>query len=71
MIHIPVLRHGVPYTSLDRVIVPHHRTREPFVEISQANPGLIRRDLRGEVQADADPRLLLAEARAALAAAQK
>ena len=53
MIHIPVLRHGVPYTSLDRVIVPHHRTREPFVEISQANPGLIRRDLRGEVQADA------------------
>jgi acyl-CoA reductase-like NAD-dependent aldehyde dehydrogenase len=23
----------------------HHRTREPFVEISQANPGLIRRDL--------------------------
>jgi hypothetical protein len=25
--------------------VPHHRTREPFVEISQANAGLIRRDL--------------------------
>ena len=53
MIHIPVLRHGVPYTSLDRVVVPHHRTREPFVEISQANAGLVRRDLRSEVQADA------------------
>ena len=24
---------------------PHHQTREPFVEISQANAGLIRRDL--------------------------
>lgn len=53
MLHIPILRHGRPYTSLDVVRVPHHRTREPFVEISQANPGLIRRDLRAEVQAGA------------------
>jgi acyl-CoA reductase-like NAD-dependent aldehyde dehydrogenase len=30
---------------MDVVRVPHHRTREPFVEISQANVGLIRRDL--------------------------
>src|SRR6185295_1058025 len=30
---------------LDVVRLPHHRTREPFVEISQANSGLIRRDL--------------------------
>jgi acyl-CoA reductase-like NAD-dependent aldehyde dehydrogenase len=45
MLHLPILRHGVPYRSLDVVRVPHHRTREPFVEISQANPGLIRRDL--------------------------
>jgi acyl-CoA reductase-like NAD-dependent aldehyde dehydrogenase len=50
MIHLPILRHGVPYKSLDVIRVPHHRTREPFVEISQANPGLIRRDLRPEVQ---------------------
>jgi acyl-CoA reductase-like NAD-dependent aldehyde dehydrogenase len=48
MIHLPILRQGVPYKSLDVVRVPHHRTREPFVEISQANPGLIRRDLRPE-----------------------
>ena len=46
MIQLPLLRHGVPYHSLDVVRVPHHRTREPFVEISQANAGLIRRDLR-------------------------
>jgi acyl-CoA reductase-like NAD-dependent aldehyde dehydrogenase len=53
MIHLPILRHGVPYKSLDVVRVLHHRTREPFVEISQANAGLIRRDLREDVQADA------------------
>src|SRR5215204_6568593 len=50
MLHLPVLRHGVPYRSLDVVRVPHHRTREPFVEISQANAGLIRRDLLPETQ---------------------
>jgi hypothetical protein len=53
MIHLPILRHGVPYKSLDVVRLPHYRTREPFVEISQANAGLIRRDLRPERQADA------------------
>ncbi len=50
MLHIPLLRHGVPYTSLDVVRIPHYRTGAPFVEISQANAGLIRRDLRREVQ---------------------
>ena len=45
MLHIPLLRQGRPYRSLDTVTVPHHRTGEPFVEVSQANPGLIRRDL--------------------------
>ncbi len=45
MLHIPLLRKGRPYKSLDVVRLPHHRTREPFVEISQANAGLIRRDL--------------------------
>src|SRR4051812_9350878 len=49
MIHLPILRHGVPYKSLDVVRVPQHRTRDPFVEISQANAGLIRRDLRPEI----------------------
>jgi acyl-CoA reductase-like NAD-dependent aldehyde dehydrogenase len=45
MLHIPILRKGVPYRSLDIIRTPHYRTREPFVEISQANVGLIRRDL--------------------------
>lgn len=45
MIHIPILRKGVPYRSLDVAVSPHHRTREGFVELSQANIGLIRRDL--------------------------
>ena len=53
MLHIPILRHGVPYKSLDVSQVPHHRTREPFVEVSLANGGLIRRDLREEAQAEA------------------
>jgi acyl-CoA reductase-like NAD-dependent aldehyde dehydrogenase len=45
MLHIPILRQGSPYKSLDVTRVPHHRTRETFVEVSQANAGLIRRDL--------------------------
>jgi hypothetical protein len=45
MLHIPLLRQGNPYKSLDVARVPHHRTREIFVEVSQANAGLIRRDL--------------------------
>src|SRR5690349_16715741 len=45
MLSLPILRQGEPYYSLDVVRVAHHRTREPFVEVSQANPGLIRRDL--------------------------
>jgi hypothetical protein len=44
-IHVPLLRRGRPYRSLDTVRTPHYRTGEPFVEISQANVGLIRRDL--------------------------
>jgi hypothetical protein len=45
MLHFPILRKGEPYQSIDVIRTPHHRTRDLFVEISQANPGLIRRDL--------------------------
>ena len=45
MLNIPILRQGKIYESLDLVRVPHHRTRETFVEVSQANAGLIRKDL--------------------------
>ena len=53
MLHIPIIRKGESYKSLDVTTVPHHRTREPFVEISQANSGLIRRDLRDQQTARA------------------
>jgi acyl-CoA reductase-like NAD-dependent aldehyde dehydrogenase len=46
MLHVPLLRRGRPYRSLDVVHAPHHATGRPFAEISQANVGLIRRDLR-------------------------
>ena len=45
MLHIPILRHGNQYKSLDVARVAHHQTRDLFVEVSQANAGLIRRDL--------------------------
>ncbi len=54
MINIPLLRHGTPYTSLDVARIPHHQTREPFVEVSQANAGLIRRDLRDQATSRAE-----------------
>src|SRR5687767_6314493 len=51
MLHIPILRKGEPYKSLDVARVSHHQTGGPFVEISQANVGLIRRDLRDQQSA--------------------
>ena len=39
-----------PIAASTSARVPHYRTREPFVEISQANAGLIRRDLLPERQ---------------------
>src|SRR5215471_1339345 len=53
MFQVPILRQGEPYTSLDVAVVPHYRTREPFVSVSQANAGLIRRDLRDQGSARA------------------
>ena len=53
MLHIPILRRGEPYRSLEAARAVHYRTREPFVEVSQANVGLIRRDLRGQGEARA------------------
>ena len=48
MFSIPILRRGQPYYSIDVALVSHLQSREPFVEISQANAGLIRRDLRNQ-----------------------
>ena len=46
MIHIPVLRWGEPYKSLDVDKVAHFATGEPLAEVSRANGGLIERDMR-------------------------
>lgn len=45
MIHIPILRAGRPYISLDAVRISHVETGKPFADVSQANRGLIAKDL--------------------------
>ena len=51
MLHLPILRRGRPYRSVEVTPVPHFRTKQPVVGLSQANAGLVRRDLREEEQA--------------------
>ncbi len=46
MIHIPVLRWGEPYKSLDIDKGVHFATGEALAEVSRANGGLIERDMR-------------------------
>ena len=46
MLHLPVLRWGQPYTSLDIDKVVHFATGEPIAKVSRANGGLIQRDMR-------------------------
>jgi len=43
--HIPVLRRGRPYESLDKTEVVDHRNGTVFTTISQVNAGIIRKDL--------------------------
>jgi acyl-CoA reductase-like NAD-dependent aldehyde dehydrogenase len=50
VLHVPILRRGRPYRSVDVATVPHYRTREAVAEVSQANAGLIARDLRPHEQ---------------------
>ncbi len=46
MIHIPILRAGKPYYSLNKTTVNHFQTGEPVAEMSMANSGLIARDMQ-------------------------
>ena len=46
MIHLPVLRWGKPYESLEVDEVVHFETGEPIAKVSQANAGLLARDMR-------------------------
>jgi len=46
VLHIPVLRWGEPYKSLDIDKVVHFATGEALAEVSRANGGLVERDMR-------------------------
>jgi hypothetical protein len=43
--HIPAIRRGRNYESLDKVQVLNHRTGEALCTISQVNAGIVRKDL--------------------------
>jgi acyl-CoA reductase-like NAD-dependent aldehyde dehydrogenase len=46
MLHLPILRWGAPYDSLEKDEVVHFSTGEPIATVSRANGGLIQRDAR-------------------------
>jgi len=46
MVNIPVLRWGQPYTSMESDSVVHFITGETLAKVSQANPGLLAKDIR-------------------------
>jgi acyl-CoA reductase-like NAD-dependent aldehyde dehydrogenase len=46
VINLPVLRWGKPYESLETDDVIHFRSGEPIAKVSQANGGIIQRDMR-------------------------
>jgi acyl-CoA reductase-like NAD-dependent aldehyde dehydrogenase len=45
-VHLPVLRWGAPYDSLEKDEVVHFSTGEPIASVSRANGGMIQRDMR-------------------------
>lgn len=51
MVNIPVLRWGQPYTSLELDSVIHFVTGETLAKVSQANPGLLAKDMRNAQRA--------------------
>jgi acyl-CoA reductase-like NAD-dependent aldehyde dehydrogenase len=46
MLNLPILRWGRPYTSLEQDSVVHFNTGETLAKVSQANAGLLGRDMR-------------------------
>lgn len=44
--HLPALRRGRPYESLDKVHVVHHLSGEVVAEVSQVNAGILKKDMR-------------------------
>ena len=56
--HIPALRRGVPYESLDKTEVKDHRTGAVRAVVSQVNAGIVRKDLRRAAESRAALRTL-------------
>lgn len=44
--HLPALRQGRPYASLNKTEIVNHRTRQVLAGVSQVNAGILRKDLR-------------------------
>jgi acyl-CoA reductase-like NAD-dependent aldehyde dehydrogenase len=51
MLNLPILRWGRAYASLDQDTVTHFISGEPLARVSQANTGLIGRDMREAARA--------------------
>src|ERR1051325_8768667 len=51
MLHLPIIRWGQPYTSIDIENVVHFSSGEPIARVSRANGGLIQRDMRKAARA--------------------
>lgn len=51
--HLPALRLGKPYTSIDQSEVRDYRTGKPLARVSQVNAGVIRKDLSRSAEARA------------------
>jgi len=51
VLHLPVLRWGQPYTSIDVDEVTHFSTGEAVAQVSRANGGLVQRDMRKAARA--------------------
>lgn len=51
MLDIPVIRWGKPYDSLEKSEIVHFDTGETIAQVSQANGGLVARDMRKALQA--------------------
>ncbi|MCG8407458.1 MAG: aldehyde dehydrogenase family protein [Phycisphaerales bacterium] len=45
MLHIPILRHGEPYESVEKFEIVHYATGDPVALVSQANSGMLVRDI--------------------------
>ncbi len=45
MLHIPILRAGKAYESIEKVELVHHATADPVAAVSQANSGMVSRDI--------------------------